>query len=185
MHDHGGVARPHPGDGPVGGTGRIVVGVHGTLAGFAALGAAAREARATGRPLVAVHAWEPPEGEAAYMLRPDRAWIEHWHGEARARLARAFDDVFGGDPAGVVAVERRIVRDRPWRALCEAAVRSEDRLVIGTRGGRRRGSTTRRVLAHAVCPVLTVPVPRLPRRYRGSLRRATVEDFLPGGAATA
>ncbi|NSC21792.1 universal stress protein [Streptomyces albus subsp. chlorinus] len=160
--------------------GRLVVGVSGSLAGLAALRAAAREARTGGRALVAVLAWEPPEGEAAYMLRPDREWAAYWREDARARLGRAFDEAFGGDPPGVVAVERRLVRDRAWRALCGAADRPDDRLVIGARGarwGRRYGATARRVLARAACPVLVVPAPHLPRHDRAALRRATPEDF--------
>ncbi|WP_431983394.1 hypothetical protein [Streptomyces qinglanensis] len=71
-------------DGGAAGPGRLVVGVSGSLASLAALRAAAREAAGTGRPLLAVLAWEPPEGEAGYMLRPDRIWAENWRRQARA-----------------------------------------------------------------------------------------------------
>ncbi|MGP3975314.1 universal stress protein [Streptomyces sp. 8N114] len=163
--------------------GRLIVGVSGSLASLAALRAAAREARTSGRPLLAVLAWEPPEGEAGYMLRPDRVWAENWRREARARLDRAFEEAFGGDPPGVVAVERRLVRDRPWRALCRTADRGDDRLVIGTRVPRRGlfryGRTRRLVLARASCPVLTVPAPRFPAYMRTRLRHASPADFSP------
>ncbi|WP_369205793.1 universal stress protein [Streptomyces sp. PU-14G] len=174
-----------------GSAGRLVVGVSGSLASLAALRAGAREARAGGRTLVAVLAWEPPEGESAYMLRPDRAWARHWYGEARARLEAAFDEAFGGDPPGVRTVGRRVVRDQPWRALCTVADRADDHLIVGTRApsravfglGARYGPTTRKVLARAGCPVLTVPAPRFPRHYRTMLRRARADDFrcLPAG----
>ncbi|MGP3987644.1 universal stress protein [Streptomyces sp. 3N207] len=168
--------------------GRLIVGVSGSLASLAALRAAAREARTSGCPLLAVLAWEPPEGETGYMLRPDRVWAENWRREAEARLDRAFDEAFGGDPPGVVAVERRLVRDRPWRALCRTADRGDDRLVIGTRVGRlglfRYGGTRRRVLARASCPVLTVPAPRFPPYMRTRLRHASPGDFsFAGGRA--
>ncbi|MBO8193627.1 universal stress protein [Streptomyces oryzae] len=172
-----------------GGQGRVVVGVSGSPAGLAALRAAAHEARTSGRPLLAVLAWQPPEGEAGYMLRPDRVWAENWRRMAAARLDRAFDDAFGGDPPGIAEVERRLVRGKPWRALCTTANRPDDRLVIGTRvaprGLFRYGGTRRRVLARASCPVLTVPAPRFPAYMRTRLRHASPADFVskgPGGA---
>ncbi|MGI5352474.1 universal stress protein [Streptomyces sp. CA-250714] len=169
--------------------GRLIVGVSGSLASLAALRAAAREARSSGRPLLAVLAWEPPEGEAGYMLRPDRIWAENWRREAAARLDRAFDEAFGGDPPGVTAVERRLVRDRPWRALCRTACRPDDRLIIGTRVARRGlfhyGGTRRRVPARATCPVLTVPAPHFPAYLRTRLRHATPADFVPKGTGGA
>ncbi|MFE9390308.1 universal stress protein [Streptomyces sp. NPDC006784] len=171
------------------GPGRLVVGVSGSLASLAALRAAALEAAGTGRPLLAVLAWEPPRGEAGYMLRPDRIWAENWRREARARLDRAFDEAFGGNPPGVADVERRLVRDRPWRALCATAGRPHDRLVIGVRGARwvlfGRGGTARRVLTRAGCPVLTVPAPRFPVLLRTRLRHARAVHFQPGGSGRA
>ncbi|GAA2079276.1 hypothetical protein GCM10009801_36720 [Streptomyces albiaxialis] len=158
------------------GSARVVVGVSGSLASLAALRAAAREARQRGATLVAVTAWAPPEGERAYLRRPDRAWLRHWRDEARARLDRAFDEAFGGTPPGVPAVERRVVRDRPGPALCAAASEPEDRLVLGARAGRVR----RYVLAHARVPVLTVPAPAEPRRVRRALRRVSAADFVAG-----
>ncbi|MFE6487388.1 universal stress protein [Streptomyces sp. NPDC057757] len=164
------------GDGDVGG-GRVVVGVSGSLASLAALRAAAGAARESGRTLVAVLAWEPPEGEALYARNPDGAWAAVCEREARARLDRAFDEVFGGTPPGV-AVRRRVIRDRPDRALCAVASAPADLLVLGTRTGGHRAPVRRRVLAHARCPVLTVPAPVFPRRERRALRRAEARDFV-------
>ncbi|THC49425.1 universal stress protein [Streptomyces sp. A1499] len=159
------------------GDGRVVVGVSGSLASLAALRAAAEAARRSGRPLVAVTAWEPPEGEALYLRRPDPAWARHWRAEARARLDGAFDAAFGGAPPGVGS-ERRVVRGRPANALPGLAVHPYDLLVIGTRPGRRRPSRLHRGIgARAVCPVLTVPAPAAPRGLRRTLRRMTAEDF--------
>ncbi|WP_447041000.1 universal stress protein [Streptomyces sp. DSM 118878] len=157
--------------------GRVVVGVSGSLASLAALRAAADEARRSGRLLVAVTAWEPPEGEALYLRHPDPAWARQWRAEARARLDGAFDAVFGGAPPGV-RCERRVVRARPERALPGLAVHPYDLLVLGTRPGRRRpGRLRRRVGARALCPVLTVPAPAVPRGLRRTLRRVTVENI--------
>ncbi|MEV0444340.1 universal stress protein [Streptomyces spectabilis] len=160
------------------GPGRVVVGVSGdSLASLAALRVAAREARGTGRTLVAVLAWEPPEGEALYLRHPDPAWAAHWRGVAQERLAGAFDEVFGGGPPGVVA-ERRLVRGRPGPALCRVASRPEDLLVVGVRrGGRWPGRVRRYAEAHAACPVLAVPAPPEPVALRRALRRARAADF--------
>lgn len=155
---------------------RVVVGVSGSLASLAALRVAAHAARDSGRTLVAVLAWEPPEGEALYARNPDSAWAAQCEHEARARLDRAFGEVFGGTPPGIT-VRRRVIRGRPDRVLCAAAADPADLLVLGTRTGPHRAAVRRRVLAHARCPVLTVPAPAFPRRERRALRDATAEDF--------
>ncbi|MEV7193685.1 universal stress protein [Streptomyces sp. NPDC093510] len=157
--------------------GRVVVGVSGSLASLAALRAGAEQARRGGRVLVAVMAWEPPEGEALYLRHPDRAWARHWEAAARARLDRAFDEVFGGTPPGV-ATERRVVRARPGHALCDLATHPDDLLVLGVGPRRHRTTRTHRyVRAHAPCAVLTVRPPTPPRRLRRTLRNLTPQDF--------
>lgn len=156
--------------------GRVVVGVSGSPASLAALRSAVRAARESGRTLVAVLAWEPPEGEVLYVRNPDSAWAARCAREARARLDRAFEQAFGGTPPEV-AVVRRVVRARPDRALCRLAEHPGDLLVVGARTGTRRAAVRRRVLAHARCPVLTVPAPAFAHRERRALRRATAEDF--------
>ncbi|MEU6994456.1 universal stress protein [Streptomyces sp. NPDC046465] len=157
--------------------GRVVVGVGGSLASLAALRAGAEQARRGGRVLVAVLAWEPPEGEGRYLHRPDPEWARHWWMEARGRLDRAFDEAFGGMPPGVVA-ERRVIRSRPGPALCGLAADPDDLLVLGTRPARHGTTGIHRYLrAHAPCAVLTVPAPRKPRGFRRTLRRMTPQDF--------
>ena len=161
--------------------GQVVVGVSGSLGGLAALRAAAVEARRSGRVLVAVMAWEPPEGEGLYARLPDRQWARHWHGEARARLDRAFAESLGGPPLDMDVV-RRVVRARPGQALCEAVAGPDDLLVIGVHPRRLwRGRIHRYVVAHAGCPVLTVPSPPLARQELRALRRATAGDFAAAG----
>ncbi|MFD3475556.1 universal stress protein, partial [Streptomyces sp. NPDC058695] len=123
---------------PEGTIGQVVVGVSDSLGGLAALRAAAEQARRSGRVLVAVLAWEPPEGEGLYARRPDRQWARHWHGEARARLDRAFAEALGGPPRDVDLV-RGVVRARPGRALRDAVAGPDDLLVIGVRPRPRGG----------------------------------------------
>ncbi|MEV0323846.1 universal stress protein [Streptomyces sp. NPDC050658] len=154
---------------------RVVVAVSGSLASLAALRAGAREARRAGLVLVAVIAWEPPEGEGLYAKRPDRAWAEQWETAARESLDRAFDEAFGGVPQGVT-VERRVVRDRPGRALCGLVSGADDLLVLGVR--RRWSRISRYVHAHAGCPVMAVPGPWVPKHARRTLRRLSVADFV-------
>ncbi|MGW6397893.1 universal stress protein [Streptomyces sp. NPDC055134] len=163
--------------------GQVVVGVSDSLGGLAALRAAAEQARRSGRVLVAVLAWEPPEGEGLYVRRPDPQWARHWYGDARARLDRAFAEALGGPPQDVDLV-RRVVRARPVRALCEAVAGPDDLLVIGVHPRRMwRGRIHRHVVAHAGCPVLTVPAPPLARQELRALRRATAGDFAAVGPA--
>ncbi|GGR97708.1 hypothetical protein GCM10010252_40430 [Streptomyces aureoverticillatus] len=163
------------GSGGVGGRG-------GSGASLAALRAGARLARRDGRRLVVVLAWEPPEGEALYLRRPDPEWARYWERDAWGRLDAAFDAVFGGVPVGV-EVERRVVRGPAGRVLCGVASRPADVLVVGARGGRRwRGRVRRYVDAHAVGAVLVVPVVGVSRGVRRALRRVTVADVVGGGS---
>ncbi|MFD8219925.1 universal stress protein [Streptomyces sp. NPDC059697] len=156
--------------------GQVVVGVSGSLASLAALRVAARAARDGGRVLVAVLAWEPPEGEVLYVRNPDSAWAARCARDAAARLEGAFEEAFGGTPPEITVV-RRVVRSRPDRALCRLAAHPDDLLVLGARTGARRAAVRRQVPAHARCPVLTVPAPAFARRERRALRRAVARDF--------
>ncbi|WP_306316206.1 MULTISPECIES: universal stress protein [unclassified Streptomyces] len=158
------------------GGGRVVVGVGGSPASLAAVRSAVAEARRSGRPLVAVTAWEPPEGEALYRRWPDSGWARHWHAEARARLAGAFEEALGGLPADL-DVTLRVVRDRPGPALVELADRPDDLLVVGVRPRSLVRAAHRHVRRHAVCPVLSVPVRPLQRAELRALRRVRPTDF--------
>ncbi|MGY0490921.1 universal stress protein [Streptomyces sp. WG-D5] len=156
--------------------GRVVVGVSGSPASLAAVRSAVAEARRSGRPLVAVTAWEPPEGEATYRRWPDADWARHWHGRARARLAGAFEEALGGVPADL-DVTPRVVRSRPGPALLEFASRPDDLLVLGVRPRSLVRAAHRHVRRHTVCPVLTVPVRPLQRAELRALRRVRATDF--------
>ncbi|MFF8378165.1 universal stress protein [Streptomyces sp. NPDC015661] len=148
------------------GGGRVVVGVTGSLASLAALRYATGLARREDRPLLAVLAWEPPEGEAMFARMPDRAWARLWGDDARRRLEEALVDGIGGVPAGL-AFEGLAVRGAPASALCGVADRPGDLLVLGSAPGRgrfarfRRRPVLRAVLRRAAGPVLTVPGPVL------------------------
>ncbi|QPK50332.1 universal stress protein [Streptomyces gardneri] len=165
---------------------RVVVGVSGSLASLAALRCATALARRESVPLLAVLAWEPPEGEGLYARRPHREWARLWGEDARDRLRSAFADALGAAPVDL-AVERRIVRDAPAAALRAAADRPGDLLVVGaaTRRGvlarLRRRRVLRAVQDHADCPVLTVPGPVLrPGEARVLRRNARVPPVLAG-----
>ncbi|MEY9840998.1 universal stress protein [Streptacidiphilus sp. EB103A] len=143
-------------------TGRVVVGVSGSLGNLAALRRAVAEARQRSLGLVAVHVWAPPGGEVGYRNAPCPELAKVWEGAAEGRLHTAFAEAFGGYPADL-DVRPLVVRcESVGRALCEIAGRPEDLLVLGA--GRRgtlarlhHGHVARHVLAHARCPVLAVP----------------------------
>ena len=167
---------------------RVVVGVSGSLASLAALRYATALARRESVPLLAVLAWEPPEGEGLYARRPDRDWARLWAEDARHRLRNAFADALGAAPADL-AVERRIVRDAPAAALRTAADRPGDLLVVGAaaRRGRlarlRRRPVLRAVRNDAACPVLTVPGPEL-RPGEARVLRRNARTSVPDGSGT-
>ncbi|MGV4980825.1 universal stress protein [Streptomyces sp. NPDC001709] len=166
---------PHEtrGGGP---TGDVVVGVSDSLAGLAALRRGILEARRTGRTLVAVRAWEPPEGDALYRRWPEPSWARLWADEARQRLDRAFELAAGGPPAGLRIV-RRVVRGPAGPVLCSMAKSADDLLVIGKARCRgpaallHRRPVHRHIPARAECEVLVVAGPRLLPREARMLRR--------------
>ncbi|MZD07487.1 universal stress protein [Streptomyces sp. SID5785] len=158
-------------------SGRVVVGVGGSPASLGALRLAVAHARRSGRDLVAVLAWEPPEGEGLYLRRPDPQWARFWYEEARGALARAVEQALGGVPADL-RVELRVVRARADRALLDLAGRPDDLIVVGARPRRfRRGRVERALRRSAGCPVLTVPLRGALRGDLRALRRASPADF--------
>lgn len=141
---------------------RVVVGVSGSLSSLAALHHAVAEARRLDGTLVPVLAWHPVGGESAYRSHPCPPLLEVWERAARKRLDTAFEQCFGGYPAGL-RIRPVLVRDeQPGRALVAVADRPGDMLVISTgRQGRLarlfHGSVSRYCLAHAHCSVTAVP----------------------------
>ncbi|MFD6426761.1 universal stress protein [Streptomyces sp. NPDC060198] len=152
---------------------RVVVGVGLAREGTAPLHRAAAEARRSGAELWAVHAWETPGGGYG---RQGQSWVqaEAFRDAAEERLLATLGAAFG--PTGPAVPTRcLLVRSSPGRALVTTADREDDLLVLGT--GRRDWphrlpwpSVARYCLAHASCPVLTVPPSPLAREL-GSVRR--------------
>ena len=160
---------------------RVVVGVSGSPSSLAAFQRAAREARSRDAVLVPVLAWHPVGGEFAYRSHPCPSLLKVWEQSASERLDTAFDQAFGGYPAGV-RVQPVLVRDeQPGRALVGVADRADDLLVVSTgKQGRLQrilhGSVSRYCLAHAHCTVAAVPPSEL---------RPAREAAAPAGADTA
>jgi nucleotide-binding universal stress UspA family protein len=153
---------------------RVVIGVSGSVANLAALRVAVDQARGSGAPLVALHAWKPVGGEIAYRRAPCPVLLDVWKQAARDRLMTAFEEAFGGVPDDV-RIDRVLMRAEPGPALIYVAGHPTDLLVIGT--GRRSQPTgtfhigvSHYCLSHASCPVLAVPPPDmihdLRRRHR-------------------
>jgi nucleotide-binding universal stress UspA family protein len=180
--------------------GRVVVGVSGSPSSVAALRRGLQEAWRSSRTLVPVHTWEPPEGETVYARMPSPPLAALWQRQAGQRLAEVLADVLGVETdrragAGAVPldatgprIEPQVVRGPAWHVLPQLASEPEDLLVIGGGGGGRLagllcGAVRRRVLAGAVCPVLTVAPPSASWAARRALRRSEPADF--GGAGSA
>ena len=163
------------------GSRRVIAGVSGSLRSLAALRAGVVQARSSGAALLAVLAWAPAGGEAAYRRAPCPLLLRLWERAAQDRMREAFDAAFGGMPDGV-AVHALVVRARPGPLLVELADRPDDLLVVGY-GGRSplgrsvHGSVTRYCLAHARCPVLAVPPPDLIAELRPWHGHWRPEDF--------
>lgn len=143
-------------------TARLIVGVNGSPGSLTALVRAADEARRRGAELWPVLAWEPPGGVLAARRSPSAAvLVEDWERPARERLLKALGDVFGGRGCGLPG-QALVARGVPGPALVRIADREDDVIVVGAgrRGRLRRAlwpSVGRYCLAHAACPVLTVP----------------------------
>lgn len=138
-------------------SGRVIVGIDGTVAGLRALRLAVTEARRRDLPLHAVRA-----------LNTDTKWyagygIPHddWRREAAETIRAAFAATLGGVPEDIEVACEAVIAP-PGRALVDYASRDADVLFVGTsqRNWLRRafrGSVARYCVAHAHCPVVAVP----------------------------
>jgi len=178
----------------VSGVRRVIVGVSASPGCLPALRYAENVARRNDAPLVAVHAWVPPSGDLAERRHPSPPCLRQvWKEAAHQRLREALDAAWGGDPAGP-ALRLMTIRGEPGPALINVASFTGDLLVVGAeRRGRTariwHGRVSRYCLAHALCPVLTVPPPALAQTAGHGLRawsfrhrELTVDRALPGGA---
>ncbi|WP_327674161.1 MULTISPECIES: universal stress protein [unclassified Streptomyces] len=118
-----------------------------------------------GVPLRAVLARGTPGGEL-HARRAPAAPLPgfDWENLARTTLVTAVREVFPGGPG--VPLRAVLARGTPGMALAMTADREDDLLVVGAghRGRIHRAlrpSVSRYCVAHAACPVLTVPPPPL------------------------
>jgi nucleotide-binding universal stress UspA family protein len=163
----------------------VIVGVSGSVRSLAALRVAVAEARRVGALLLPVLAWSPVGGEVAYRRGPCPPLLRVWEQMAGERMRTAFDEAYGGRPAGL-ELQPLVVRAPPGPALVEIAGRRTDLLVVGSGAHGRiarftHGAVTRYCVAHARCPVLAVPAPDMLRELRAHHRWAP-EDLDVHGA---
>jgi nucleotide-binding universal stress UspA family protein len=150
---------------------RIVAGVSGSPASLQALRFAAWLADAHHADLAAVLAWTPPGGELADRGHPSPQLLQIWKDAARQRLLTAVDLALGGPP-DYLTFSSQIRRAEPGPALVYSASEPGDVLVIGA---GRRGAVARLLacgvcrycVAHATCPVITIPPSPLQQAGRG------------------
>ncbi|MFI9012294.1 universal stress protein [Actinosynnema sp. NPDC053489] len=138
-------------------TGPVVLGVDGSPAGEAAVGFAFRAASARGAALVALLAWVPLLADTPYADRVRVDWdaVEDEQRQALAQRLAGWQEEYPD-----VVVERRLVRERPAKALVDASGDAQ-LLVVGTRGlggfkGMLLGSTSQALIRHAPCPLAVV-----------------------------
>lgn len=139
--------------------GPVVVGVDGSEVSRHATEVAFEEAAARGAELVAVHTWidTQVQGPGAGFSVTD----EHWEAVQQEKdelLSSYLEDSIAKFPD--VLVRKVITRDRPVRALTEAAEGAQ-LLVTGSHGrggfkGMLLGSTSRALLQSAPCPMMVV-----------------------------
>ena len=145
-----------PGTDQQSGSGRIVVGIDGSVSSEEALRWAIGQARLTGQPVEALTSWRIPVdygmGGAGVITAYD------WEGVATKTLSETVAHVLGS--ADGAEVTQRAVMGHPAQVLLDAA---EDAalLVVGSRGrggftGMLLGSVSQHVVARAACPVVVV-----------------------------
>ena len=139
--------------------GPVVVGVDGSEVSQKATSYAFREAQARGAALVAVHTWMDMQIQASLAglsaAQSEWAEIEKEQTEVLEENLKEPREEFPD-----VEVKKQITRDRPVRALTEAAEGAQ-LLVVGSHGrggfkGMVLGSTSRALLQSAPCPMMVV-----------------------------
>ncbi|MBB5803955.1 nucleotide-binding universal stress UspA family protein [Saccharothrix ecbatanensis] len=137
--------------------GPVVVGVDGSPASEEAIRFAFEEASLRDATLTALIAWTDllVENPYATRLRVDRDEIEVQQRELLAERLAGWQQQYPD-----VSVERVVVRERPVRALLDAA-RNAQLLVVGSHGlggfaGMFLGSTSQALVYHSPCPLMVV-----------------------------
>ena len=139
--------------------GPVVVGVDGSEVSQKATHYAFAEAAARGAELIAVHTWMDMQVQAslAGLSAAQTEWAEV-EKEQGALLTERLAEFHAEYPD--VPVKKVIARDRPVRALADAAAGAQ-LLVVGSHGrggfkGMLLGSTSRALLQNAPCPMMVV-----------------------------
>ncbi|HEY7177198.1 MAG TPA: universal stress protein, partial [Micromonosporaceae bacterium] len=141
-------------------SGRVIVGISDTVAGYQALRYAVAQARERGVPLIAVR---------TYSCGPTNAqWRDVLVKGATEYVVKVFAEALGCQPAGT-ASEITLCEGAAGRALVLVADNARDLVVVGGSGSRRWTGLRRAAVAkycsrHASCPVVIVPPPALARR---------------------
>jgi nucleotide-binding universal stress UspA family protein len=150
----------------------VIVGASGSPASLQALRYAEELARANDALLIPVLAWVPPGGDLADRRAPCGYLRRVWAEDADHRLRDTLSVVLGEIPAGHPPIRPLVERGEAGLVLVNTACCPDDLLVVGA--GRRSaltlavsGKVYHYCVAHAHCPVVTVPPP----------------DFAPGAEA--
>lgn len=138
--------------GQIGEDGPIVVGVDGSEVSDKAVEFAFEQAKTRGVPLIAVHTWMDVAVAGLAVAWDDEEAVQ------RDLLKERLEGIMGR--CSDVDVQLQVTRDRPVRALAEAAAQAS-LLVVGSHGrggfkGMLLGSTSRALLQHAPCPMVVV-----------------------------
>ncbi|AZA12503.1 universal stress protein [Corynebacterium choanae] len=139
--------------------GPVVVGVDGSDVSEKATAFAFAEAKARGCGVIAVHTWMDMQVQASIAGLSGAG--EQWHLVEQEQLALLGERLAPFEQQyPTVPVERIITRDRPVRALSDAAQQAQ-LLVVGSHGrggftGMLLGSTSRALLQSAPCPLMVV-----------------------------
>jgi len=141
---------------------RIVVGIDGSPASTAALVWAVRQAKTTGRPVLAVSVCrvnaKPPSSAPMPITRPVG---EDPFREQHARDLRTAVEAVRRDADGIV-IDQLVPTGDPGAVLVELSA-DADGLVLGGHGYRKAGltvigSVAAYCLRHASCPVTVIPL---------------------------
>jgi nucleotide-binding universal stress UspA family protein len=149
------------------GVDRLVVGTSGSPGSLRALRYGEGLARAHHAVLVPVIAWELPGGDRAHRIESSGPLGQACRDLACQRLRDALMAVWGEVP-GDPLVQPHVERGPAGWVLVSLACRPGDVLVVGAgrRGALGRlafSAVSRYCLAHARCPVISVPPPELAR----------------------
>ncbi|HKJ55194.1 MAG TPA: universal stress protein [Nitriliruptoraceae bacterium] len=142
-------------------SGRIVVGVDGSVESRRALEFGYEEARRRGATVDVVYAYSLPTTMAmpGYMGPVDMPPIDELAQDAKELMARLVESA----PRDL-EIQTITARGPAARTLLDVA-RGADLLVVGSRGrggfrGLLLGSTSHQAISHAPCPVVVVPTAR-------------------------